>query len=128
MNYHFSKMLHTGFSEAVTKATEELKKEGFGIISEIDPKEKFREKLGVDFRPYKILGACNPKLAFQAIGKEPNIGVMLPCNVVVQEKAKNEVEVSAINPLASIGGVDNPELETIASEVSASLKRAVDAM
>lgn len=128
MNYHFSKILHTSFGEAVSKATEELKKEGFGIISEVDLKEKFKEKLDVDFREYKILGACNPKLAYQAIGKEPAIGVMLPCNVVVQEKAKNEVEVSAINPLASIGGVDNAELEAIASDVSARLKRAVDAM
>lgn len=125
MSYNFTKKTSLSFEEAIKKITEELKKEGFGIITEIDLKEKFKEKLGVDFRNYKILGACNPKMAYQAIEKESNIGTMLPCNVLVQQHASGEVEISAINPMESMSAVDNKELEPIATQVSNSLNRAI---
>lgn len=126
MTYEISKKVTGSFSEIVNRVTSELQKEGFGIITEIDLKAKFSEKLGKDFRNYKILGACNPKLAYEAIEKESHIGVMLPCNVLVQEHASGEVEVSAINPMQSIGVVGNPELSTLAEDVSNRLKSALD--
>lgn len=126
MTYDISKYVTGSFSETVVRVTSELQKEGFGIITEIDLKSKFAEKLGKDFRNYKILGACNPKLAFEAIQKESHIGVMLPCNVLVQEHENGEVEVSAINPMQSIGVVDNPELVALATEVTSKLKSALE--
>ena len=118
MNYNISKKVEGTFEGTIKKVTEELKKEGFGIISEIDLKEKFKEKLNVNFRNYKILGACNPALALKAIEQEDKIGTMLPCNILVQEHENGEVEVSAINPLASIGAVNNESLQSIAEEVT----------
>ncbi|MDO1449260.1 DUF302 domain-containing protein [Rhodocytophaga aerolata] len=126
MSYNFTKKTSLPFEEAIKKITEELKKEGFGIISEIDLKEKFKEKLGVDFRSYKILGACNPKMAYQAIEKESNIGTMLPCNILVQEHKPGEVEISAINPMESMSAVHNKELEAIATQVSNSLQAVIN--
>ncbi len=126
MSYNISKKLDGTFDEAIKKVTEELKKEGFGIISEIDFKEKFKEKLNVDFRNYKILGACNPSLAYKAIQQEDNIGIMLPCNILVQEHETGGVEVSAINPLESIGAVKNANLQSIAAEVSGKLKSVIE--
>lgn len=126
MTYTISKSVTTSFDETVNRVTSELQKEGFGIITEIDLKSKFREKLGKDFRNYKILGACNPKLAFEAVQKESHIGVMLPCNVLVQEHENGEVEVSAINPMQSIGVVGNPELNLLAEDVTIKLKSAID--
>ena len=105
--------------------TEELTREGFGIISEIDLKDKFKEKLNVDFRNYKILGACNPSLAYKAIQQEDKIGTMLPCNILVQEHDTGGVEVSAINPLESMGTVDNASLQSIAAEVSGKLSSVI---
>ncbi len=126
MTYDISKSVSTSFEDTVDRVTSELQKEGFGIITEIDLKSKFSEKLGKDFRKYKILGACNPKLAFEAIQKESHIGVMLPCNVLVQEHESGEVEVSAINPMQSIGVVGNPELTLLAKDVTSKLKSALE--
>ncbi len=126
MTYDISKSVSTSFEDTVDRVTSELQKEGFGIITEIDLKSKFSEKLGKDFRKYKILGACNPKLAFEAIQKESHIGVMLPCNVLVQEHESGEVEVSAINPMQSIGVVGNPDLTLLAKDVTSKLKSALE--
>ena len=125
MSYNINRKISGSFQEVISKVTEALKKEGFGIISEIDLKEKFKEKLNVDFRNYTILGACNPKLAYEAIQQEDKIGVMLPCNVLVQEHDNGEVEVVAINPLTSIGAVKNDKLESLAAEVSNKLEKAL---
>lgn len=128
MNYTISKRVNKDFKAAVEAVKQELKKEGFGVITEIDLKEKFKEKLSVEFRQYKILGACNPALAYKAIQLEPAIGVMLPCNVLVQEKENGEVEISAVNPLHSIGSIENNTLQGLAKEVSDKLETVMDAM
>lgn len=125
MSYNISKTVTGTFDDTIIKVTEELKKEGFGIISEIDLKEKFKKKLKVVFRNYKILGACNPALAYKAIQQEDKIGIMLPCNILVQEHENGEVEVSAINPLESIGAVHNEYLKSLAEEVSGKLKGVI---
>ena len=126
MAYYFNKRLSTSFDEAVTKVTEELKKEGFGILTEIDVKETMKKKLNVDFRKYKILGACNPPLAHKALELEDKIGTMLPCNVIVQETAEGQTEVAAIDPVASMQAVENPKLSKLAEEVRGKLKRVID--
>lgn len=116
--YHNTKIVNLTFDEAIEKVTEELKKEGFGVLTEIDVKETLKKKLDVDFRKYKILGACNPPLAYKALQTEENIGVMLPCNVIVQEKADGMVQVSAINPMTSMQAVANPNLAELAETVT----------
>lgn len=126
MNFTINKTLHKSFVHTVEEVTAALKDEGFGVITEIDLQDKFKEKLGVEFRPYKILGACNPALAYKAIQVEPNIGAMLPCNVLVQQKENGVVEVAAINPLHSIGAVDNQELQSLAREVSERLQAVIN--
>jgi len=126
MNYYFSKTLQLSFDEAVAKAVEELKKEGFGILTEIDVKETLKKKLNVDFRKYKILGACNPPFAYQALQSEDKVGLMLPCNVIVQETADGKTEVSAIDPIASMQAIDNPKLREVAGQVQAKLKKVID--
>lgn len=126
MDYTISKNIDRGFDEAVQAVTDALKEEGFGVITEVDLKDKFKEKLGIDFRNYKILGACNPAMAHKAIELEDRIGVMLPCNVLVQEKDGGKVEISAINPLSSIGATGNEQLQSVASEVSERLRAAVE--
>lgn len=126
MNYDITKTIHQPFGSAIEKLTEGLAKEGFGVITKVDLKEKFREKLQVSFREYTILGACNPKLAFEAIGYDDKIGVMLPCNVLVQELSNGDTQVSAINPMHSIGSSENEGLLKIADEVSTKLKKVVD--
>ena len=127
MNYHFTKKL-TGrsFDEAVEKVTEELKSEGFGVLTEIDVKETLKKKIDVDFRKYKILGACNPHFAHEALKAEPHIGVFLPCNVIVQEIGQNEVEVSAVDPIASMSSVENEGLSGIAGEVRSKLQKVIE--
>ncbi len=125
MSYYFSKTLNTSFEEAIQRTTEELKKEGFGILTEIDVKETLKKKLDVDFRPYKILGACNPPFAYQALQAEEKIGTMLPCNVIVQQK-DDGVEVSAVDPIASMSSIENPKLEEIAKQVQGKLKKVID--
>ena len=117
MTYHFSKTLDLGMDAAVAKVTEALKTEGFGILTEIDVQKTLKAKIDVDFRPYRILGACNPGFAHQALLAEDKIGTMLPCNVIVQEHAPGKVEVSAVDPMESMKAIDNPALGAIATQV-----------
>ena len=125
MKYYFNKSLEIPFDEAVSKVTEQLKKEGFGILTEIDVKKTLKKKLDVDFKQYKILGACNPHFAYQALQKEDKIGTMLPCNVIVQEAEDGKIEVAAIDPMASMQAVQNPDLQSIAEQVQAKLRSVV---
>jgi uncharacterized protein (DUF302 family) len=120
MSYHFSKKLQVPFDEAIAHVTEALKGEGFGILTEIDVKETLKKKLDVDFRKYRILGACNPPLAYQALQLESKIGTMLPCNVLV--------EVSAVDPIASMQAIDNPALREVAESVQAKLRGIVESL
>jgi len=126
MRYYFSKILEIPFDDAIAKFAEELKKEGFGIITEIDVKDTLKKKLNVDFKKYKILGACNPSFAFQALQVEDKIGTMLPCNVIVQEIQSGKTEVAAIDPIASMQAVENPKLSAVAKQVQGKLKTVID--
>lgn len=126
--YHFTRPVGYGFEEAMARVTEALGKEGFGVLTEIDVGATLKKKLGVEFRPYRILGACNPQFAHQALQAEDKIGTMLPCNVVVQQRADGVVEVSAIDPVASMMAIDNPALGGIAGQVRARLKRVIDSL
>jgi uncharacterized protein (DUF302 family) len=125
MSYYFSKRVDSSFDEAVTRVIDELKKEGFGVLTEIDVKEALKKKLNVDFRRYRILGACNPPFAYRALQVEDKIGTMLPCNVIVQEDGEGKIEVAAIDPIASMRAVENPELREVAEQVQAKLKRVI---
>lgn len=125
MTYHFSKTLPFGMDDAIARVTEELKKEGFGILTEIDVQKTLKAKIDVDFRPYRILGACNPGFAHKALLAEDKIGTMLPCNVIVQQHAPGSVEVSAIDPMESMKAIENPALGGIATEVRARLQRVI---
>ena len=126
MSYYFTKTTPLGYEQALAKVQDELKKEGFGIITEIDVRETLKKKLNVDFRKYKILGAGNPAFAHQALQVESRIGTMLPCNVIVQEREDGQTEVSAINPLESMKAVANPQLEQIGTQIAAKLKGVVE--
>lgn len=126
MSYYFSKNIDMGFEEAILKVTDELKKEGFGILTEIDVTATLKKKLDVDFRNYRILGACNPPFAYRALQAEPNIGVMLPCNVILQELEDGRIEVAAVDPLASMQAIQNGELQSIAEEIQSKLKKVID--
>jgi uncharacterized protein (DUF302 family) len=126
VSYYFAKIVNLPFDEAITHVTEELKKEGFGVLTDIDVRATMKKKLDVEFRNYRILGACNPPFAHRALTAEDKIGTMLPCNVIVQEIAPGEVEVAAVDPVASMSGVDNPGLGAIAGEVRLKLQRVVD--
>ncbi len=128
MQYYFNKVLDLSFDEAVTKVTEELKKEGFGILTDIDVQDTLKKKLDVSFRKYRILGACNPQFAYKALQNESRIGTMLPCNVIVQETEGGDIEVSAVDPIMSMRAVQNPDLEDIANQVQAKLKSVVDSL
>ncbi|MDF1676195.1 MAG: DUF302 domain-containing protein [Vicingaceae bacterium] len=125
MSYYYTKISDYTFDEAIEKVTEELQKEGFGVLTEIDVKATFKKKIDVDFRPYKILGACNPHFAHQAIQAEEKIGTMLPCNVIVQQLDNGKVEVSAVNPMASMMAVKNDSLGEIATQVSNRLENVI---
>ena len=125
MSYTFSKTLELSFEDAVAKTREALMAEGFGIITEIDVQHVLKTKIGADFRQYLILGACNPALAYEALKLEPNVGAMLPCNVVVQDVGGGRTEISAIDPVASMLAIDNPELKVKASAVSEKLYAAM---
>jgi uncharacterized protein (DUF302 family) len=127
MSYYFSKKLDLGFEEAIEKVTEALKAEGFGILTEIDVKETLKKKLDVDFRPYKILGACNPPFAHKALEAEDKIGTMLPCNVIVQQ-LDNGVEVAAVDPVASMQAVENDQLGDVATTIQNKLKSIIDSL
>ena len=128
MSYYFNKTINLPFDEAITRVTDELKKEGFGVLTEIDVKATLKKKLDVDFRNYRILGACNPPFAHQALLAEDKIGTMLPCNVIVQELAPGVVEVAAIDPVASMSAVENPGLAEIGMQVRAKLQKVVESL
>lgn len=128
MSYYFSKTLNVPFDEAVERVTEELKKEGFGILTDIDVKATLKKKLDVDFKKYRILGACNPPFAYRALQAEDKIGTMLPCNVIVQEHTEGSVEVSAIDPVASMQAIRNPKLQDIAEQIQAKLKAVIGSL
>ncbi len=126
MKYYIEKTTNYSFDEAVEKVTEELKKEGFGVLSEINIHEKLKEKLNVDFRKYRILGACNPPSAYKALQAENKIGTMLPCNVIVQELDNGKTEVAAVDPVASMMAVGNADLESIAKEIRTKLQKVIE--
>lgn len=122
MAYYYSKTVQGGFDEVVSRISKALKAEGFGILTEIDVKSTLKKKLDVDFRNYRILGACNPPYAYKALQVEDKIGTMLPCNVVVQETADGNVEIAAVDPVASMKAVDNPGLLEVAKIIGDKLK------
>ncbi len=126
MKYYFNKIIKGTFEEVVDKVTQGLKDEGFGILTEIDIKETLKKKLDVDFKKYKILGACNPPYAYKALQAEDKIGTMLPCNVIVQEIEDGIVEVAAVNPMASMQAVHNDELGEIAQEITLKLENIIE--
>ena len=127
-NYGISKVVSYSYEEALERVVEELKNEGFGVLTEIDVKSTLKKKLDVDFRPYKILGACNPPLAYQALRAEEQLGLMLPCNVIVFVNEEGETVVSAIDPMASMQAVENESLAEIAGAVENKLKKVVEAL
>lgn len=127
MSYYFAKTLDATFDEAVDKVTAALKTEGFGILTEIDVKETLKEKLDVNFRPYKILGACNPPFAHEVLLKEDKIGIMLPCNVIVQQ-LEDSVEVAVVDPVAAMAAVDNSQLSDTAKKIQDKLKNVIDSL
>ncbi|MFN8254171.1 MAG: DUF302 domain-containing protein [Bacteroidales bacterium] len=125
MEYYFSKMLNVSFDEAIKLTNEALKSEGFGVITEINMHEKLKEKLNVDFKRYTILGACNPAFAYKALQAEDKIGTMLPCNVLVIEQGQNKIEIAAVNPIASMQAITNPNLGEVAQQVTDKLKKVI---
>lgn len=126
MNYYFNKTVKGTFEDVIDKVTQGLKEEGFGILTEIDVKETLKKKLNVDFKKYRILGACNPPYAHKALQAEDKIGTMLPCNVIVQEIEAGIIEVAAVNPMASMQAVENENLNNIALEISNKLKAVIN--
>ncbi len=128
MSYYLGKVLPLAFDEAVTRTMEALKKEGFGVLTDIDVRETLKKKIGVEFPSYRILGACNPGLAHEALKLESKVGTMLPCNVVVRDAGNGQTEVAAIDPVASMQAIDNPELKLAAEQVRAKLERVVAAL
>ena len=123
--YHSATLKGTSFEEAIAKVTAALKEEGFGVLTDIDIQDTLKKKIDVELYKYRILGACNPEFAYKALQKEDKIGAMLPCNVIVQEKQEGKVEVSAVDPMASMSAVENPGLEDIAEAVNAKLQRVI---
>lgn len=128
MGYYFSKTLAIAFDEAIERVTDGLQEKGFGVLSTIDVRATLKKKLDVDFRPYVILGACNPHFAYKALQAEDKIGTLLPCNVMVQQIADGEVEVAAVDPVASMQAIDNPDLAAIAGEIRGRLKDVIDGL
>lgn len=128
MSYYFARTIALPFDAAIARVTEELQKEGFGVLTDIDVRATLKKKLDVDFRNYRILGACNPPFAYQALLAEDKIGTMLPCSVIVQELAAGQVEVAAIDPVASMAAVDNPDLATIGMQVRARLQKVIESL
>jgi len=126
MKYYFNKTIEGTFQEVIDKVKKGLKVEGFGILTEIDIKETMKKKLDVDFKQYKILGACNPPFAYKALQAEDKIGTMLPCNVIVQEIETDVIEVAAVNPMASMQAVENEKLNDIANEITAMLEKVIE--
>ena len=128
MKYYIEKTVSCSFDEAIFKVTEELKKEGFGVLTTINMSEKLKEKLNVDIKKYTILGACNPPAAYKAMQAENKIGTMLPCNVIVQELDNGQVEVAAVDPIASMMAVENPSVANVAIEIKERLMRVIAAL
>ena len=126
MKYYFSKTVELDFDEAIVKVTEELKKQGFGVLTQIDVTKTLKDKIDVDFRRYRILGACNPNFAHKALLTEDKIGLMMPCNVVVQETSAGAIEVAAVDPAASMQTVDSPDLAAVAGEVRDKLALVIE--
>ena len=126
MSYYFNKIVDLTFEEAIKKVTEELKKEGFGVLTEIDVTGALKKKINVDFRKYRILGACNPKFAHKALLEEDKIGTMLPCNVIVQQRVDGKIEIAAIDPIASMQAIRNEKLGEIASQIQSKLKKVIE--
>ncbi len=126
MKYYFSKTVSLSFDDVIEKVIAELKREGFGVLTDIDVKETLKKKLDVDFKKYRILGACNPPFAYKALQAEDKIGTMLPCNVIVQEIDEGQVEVASIDPVASMQAVANPALKDVAEKVQAKLKKVIE--
>ncbi len=129
MSYYFNKVINgKSFDEAISQVKIALKKEGFGVLTEIDIKETLKNKIGVDFKKYKILGACNPHLAYKALQSEDKIGLFLPCNVIVEEHENGEIEVSAVDPIASMSTVENETLGELAIEIQQKLIRVIESL
>lgn len=128
MKYYIEKITEYGFDEAIEKVTEELKKEGFGVLTEIDVQATLKKKLDVDFNKYQILGACNPPFAHKALRAENKIGAMLPCNVIVQELDDGKTEVAAVDPVASMLAVQNDKLSAIAEEIRSKLQKVIESV
>lgn len=126
MSYYISKISKLGFEETLVKVEEELKAEGFGVLTEIDVQATLKKKLEIDFKKYRILGACNPTLAHKALTAEDKVGVLLPCNVIVEENADGQVEVAAVNPMVAMNSVENESLAGIAQSVTEKLKKVMD--
>jgi len=126
MSYHFSRVVDLGFDAAIEATKQALQRQGFGVLTEIDVQQTLKKKLDVDFRPYRILGACNPKMAYQALQAEDKIGTMLPCNVIVQLRDDGKTEISAVDPIASMAAIENRQLGDIAIQVRDMLKSVVD--
>jgi len=125
MKYYIEKTTDASFEDALTRVTEELKKEGFGVLTEIDVSATLKKKIDVDFKNYKILGACNPSFAYKALSMEDKIGTMLPCNIIVQQISASQVEIAAVNPIASMQAIENDELNSVANEILAKLERVI---
>ena len=128
MEYSFNKMLDMSFDNAMIKVGDELKKQGFSILTDIDVQSTLKKKLDIDFRRYKILVACNPQFAYKALKLESRIGTVLPCNVIVQETEQGKIEVSAIDPIASMQAIENPELRDIITQVGSKLKNVIEGL
>ena len=128
MKYYIRKKIDATFEQAIDEVRESLGIEGFGVLTEINMHDKLKEKLNVDFRRYTILGACNPEYAYKALQCEDKIGTMLPCNIVIQEIGKNKIEVAAVDPVASMMAIENPELAGLATEIKAKLERVIESL
>jgi uncharacterized protein (DUF302 family) len=126
MSYYFSKTIDASFEDAVKRATAALSTKGFGVLTTIDVRATMKNKLGVDFRPYLILGACNPHFAWRALQSEDKIGTMLPCNVILSEVAPGRIEVAAVDPVASMAAIQNPALAEIAGSVREALRQVIE--
>jgi len=128
MSFYIQRELEVSFERAMERVKEELQKEGFGVLTEIDVQDTLKKKISVDFRKYRILGACNPRFAHQALQQEPRIGLLLPCNVIVQETAGGRTEVAAIDPVSSMQRVENDRLSGVAAQVKEKLQRVIAAL
>jgi uncharacterized protein (DUF302 family) len=128
MSYYFSKIINESFDKTIMKVILSLKNEGFGVLTEIDVKETLKKKLDVDFQKYTILGACNPSFAYKALKAENKIGIMMPCNVIVQEISEDEIEIAAVDPVASMKAIENPALLEMANQVQEKLRKVIESL